>query len=57
MVRDAVLQAAEAVNIDRLDITVIAFDEAMPMACVSSDWGVISYQSHVILTRVGFPNQ
>jgi phosphate transport system substrate-binding protein len=39
MVRDAVLQAAEAVNIDRLDITATAFGEAMPMACDSTDWG------------------
>ena len=39
MVRDAVLQAAEAVNIDRLDITAAAFGEAMPMACDLTDWG------------------
>ena len=42
MVRDAVLKAAEAVNIDQLDITATVFGEAMPMACDSTVWGVIS---------------
>jgi phosphate transport system substrate-binding protein len=39
MVRDAVLKAAEAVNIDQLDITATVFGEAMPMACDSTVWG------------------
>lgn len=38
-VRDAVLRAAETANPDRMDITVDAFGEAMPMACDDSDWG------------------
>ncbi|MBO9452363.1 substrate-binding domain-containing protein [Tropicibacter sp. R16_0] len=38
-VRDAVLSAAETANPERVDITVDAFGEAMPMACDDSDWG------------------
>ena len=37
--RDAVLQAAELVNIDWVDITEIAFGEAMPMTYDSTNWG------------------
>ena len=39
MVRDAVLQAAELVNIDRVDITETAFGEAVLMAYDSTNWG------------------
>ena len=42
MVCDAVLKAAEAVNMDQLDITATAFGEAMPMACDSTVWVVLS---------------
>lgn len=38
-VRDAVLRAAETANPDRINITVDAFGEAMPMACDDSGWG------------------
>lgn len=38
-VRDAVIAAAETANLDRVEIGVEAFGEAMPMACDDSDWG------------------
>jgi phosphate transport system substrate-binding protein len=38
-VRDAVLAAAEAADLGRVEITTEAFGEAMPMACDDSDWG------------------
>ncbi|TCK99913.1 phosphate ABC transporter substrate-binding protein (PhoT family) [Shimia isoporae] len=38
-VRDAVLKAAETANPDRLDLEVVAFGEAMPMACDDTSWG------------------
>ncbi|PSL18009.1 phosphate ABC transporter substrate-binding/OmpA family protein [Shimia abyssi] len=38
-VRDAVLDAAETANLDRLKIDVQAYGEAMPMACDDSAWG------------------
>ncbi|OUS37895.1 cell envelope biogenesis protein OmpA [Rhodobacterales bacterium 56_14_T64] len=38
-VRDAVIKAAETANLDRLEIGVEAFGEALPMACDDSDWG------------------
>ncbi len=38
-VRDAVLAAAETANPDRLNLEVVAFGEAMPMACDDSAWG------------------
>lgn len=38
-VRDAVLNAAEATNLQPDDIQVAGFGEAMPMACDDSDWG------------------
>ncbi len=38
-VRDAVLAAAETAGLDRIDIGVEAFGEALPMACDDSDWG------------------
>ncbi len=38
-VRDAVLEVAETVNPDLLNIDVMAFGEAMPMACDDTDWG------------------
>ena len=38
-VRDAVLKSAEAINLDRIDISTTAFGEAMPMACDDTDWG------------------
>lgn len=38
-VREAVLAAAEAVNSERLDLSVVAFGEALPMACDESAWG------------------
>lgn len=38
-VRDAVLKAAETANLDRIEISVQAFGEALPMACDDSDWG------------------
>ncbi|WP_435230543.1 substrate-binding domain-containing protein [Pseudopelagicola sp. nBUS_20] len=38
-VRDAVLKAAETANVDRLNLEVLAFGEAMPMACDESEWG------------------
>ena len=38
-VRDAVLAAAETVDLDRVEIGVEAFGEALPMACDDSAWG------------------
>lgn len=38
-VRDAVLQAAETLDPARVEISVDAFGEALPMACDDSDWG------------------
>jgi phosphate transport system substrate-binding protein len=38
-IRDAVLKIAEAVNLDRINITTTAFGEAMPMACDDTEWG------------------
>lgn len=38
-VRDAVLNLADAVDLERVRIAVDAFGEAMPMACDDSDWG------------------
>ncbi|MFA3920008.1 substrate-binding domain-containing protein [Ruegeria hyattellae] len=38
-VRDAVIAAAETANLDRVEISIDAFGEAMPMACDGSDWG------------------
>lgn len=38
-VRDAVAAAAETANLDRVDIDVAAFGEALPMACDDSAWG------------------
>ena len=38
-VRDAVLKAAETANIERVNIEVAAFGEALPMACDDSNWG------------------
>lgn len=38
-VRDAVIAAAETVNLSRVGIEVAAFGEAMPMACDDSAWG------------------
>ncbi len=39
VVRDAVLNAAETANPDRLTLETEAFGEAMPMACDDSAWG------------------
>lgn len=38
-VRDAVLRSAETARIDKIDIVVDAFGEAMPMACDDTGWG------------------
>jgi phosphate transport system substrate-binding protein len=38
-VRDAVIDAAQTANMDRVDISVAAFGEALPMACDDSAWG------------------
>ena len=38
-VQGAVTRAAETANLDRIDIGVEAFGEAMPMACDDSAWG------------------
>lgn len=38
-VRDAVLEVGETANLERVEITVDAFGEAMPMACDDSAWG------------------
>jgi phosphate transport system substrate-binding protein len=38
-VRDAVIAAAETANIDRTEIAVEAFGEALPMACDDQRWG------------------
>lgn len=38
-VRQAVLNAAETANLDRLNLEVEAFGEALPMACDDSVWG------------------
>lgn len=37
--RDAVLAAADASDPDRVQIDVLGFGEAMPMACDDTDWG------------------
>jgi phosphate transport system substrate-binding protein len=38
-VRRAVIAAAVTVNLDRVDLTVDAYGEAMPMACDDTAWG------------------
>lgn len=38
-VRDAVLKAGETADVSRVDISVEAFGEALPMACDDSAWG------------------
>ncbi|KAE9630911.1 substrate-binding domain-containing protein [Parasedimentitalea maritima] len=38
-VRDAVVKAAETANMERLQVDVDAFGEALPMACDDSGWG------------------
>ncbi|SDD66854.1 substrate-binding domain-containing protein [Ruegeria marina] len=38
-VRDAVLEAAETLDPGKIDISVDAFGEALPMACDDSEWG------------------
>lgn len=38
-VRDAVLAAAETVSLERVELQVEGFGEALPMACDDSDWG------------------
>ncbi len=38
-VRDAVVKAAETANPDQLSLEVVAFGEAMPMACDDTSWG------------------
>ncbi|SPF79542.1 substrate-binding domain-containing protein [Pseudoprimorskyibacter insulae] len=38
-VRNAVLEAAETANLNRLDVDIDAFGEAMPMACDDTQWG------------------
>lgn len=38
-VKDAVLAAAVTANLSRLNLTIDAFGEALPMACDDSDWG------------------
>jgi phosphate transport system substrate-binding protein len=38
-VRDAVIALAEASNLERVQIDVEAFGEALPMACDDSEWG------------------
>lgn len=38
-VRDAVVKAAQTASLDRMQIEVEAFGEALPMACDDSDWG------------------
>lgn len=38
-VRRAVTQAAETANLDRVQLEVDAFGEALPMACDDSEWG------------------
>lgn len=38
-VRDAVVNAAETANMERLSLVTEAFGEAMPMACDDSEWG------------------
>ena len=38
-VRRAVLRAAPTADRDRLNLTVDAFGEAMPMACDDTEWG------------------
>ena len=38
-VRDAVVQAAETANLERVRLDVEAFGEALPMACDDSAWG------------------
>lgn len=38
-VKDAVLELAETAGLERIEIEVAAFGEAMPMACDDSDWG------------------
>jgi phosphate transport system substrate-binding protein len=38
-VRDAVVGMAESAPLDRVDMAVDAFGEAMPMACDDTAWG------------------
>lgn len=38
-VKQAVLDAAKTANLDRINIEVDAFGEALPMACDTSEWG------------------
>lgn len=38
-VRDAVLAAAETVSLERVELQVVGFGEALPMACDDSEWG------------------
>ncbi|WP_299684487.1 phosphate ABC transporter substrate-binding/OmpA family protein [uncultured Tateyamaria sp.] len=38
-VRRALVTAAETANFDRIDLSVDAFGEALPMACDDSEWG------------------
>ena len=38
-VRDAIIAAAETANLDRVQIDIDAFGEALPMACDDSGWG------------------
>lgn len=38
-VRRAVTQAAETANLDRVELSIDAFGEALPMACDDSEWG------------------
>ncbi len=38
-VRRAVVAAAEAANMERVDVDVLSFGEALPMACDTSAWG------------------
>ena len=38
-VQGAVIRAAETANLDRINLGVEAFGEAMPMACDDSAWG------------------
>ena len=38
-VRDAVTRAAETARLDRINLSVDTFGEAMPMACDDTPWG------------------
>lgn len=39
VVRDAVEESAETADFDQIDIDVLAYGEAMPMACDDTEWG------------------